>query len=373
MDETFRSSVYGDEKWKLVCSVKDRTVIARFGTGTQGMFRLTHDLVSRAVLEFLPADEIVALGCLRGNQEWHITCKSLAAAEVLREAGELTVTCAGSRRRGHLNTLVPREVEVRILWCPAWVPQECVLEMLDSIARVQAFEFLREKVGENAVFSLKYRAILTGVWPARVPDRVTLEVFGEKVPLLLITKGKPRCCFLCGSASHTQAACPTPYCRYCNRSGHVVSNCPRKKQQQARREEAGQSTASGSTESPEVQQGAASGVETAGPNTESAVQTPVQTAGPSTESETPGTTQAMETAPPQPEATKRKHPGTTTEEPPVSSVRREEPTAPEVGATDPEVTVIPETQEAIATATAEDPVGSPDPFPDLEIDESPAV
>ena len=93
---------------------------------------------------------------------------------------------------------------------------------MDSVAKVCEFEAIQERVGEMAVFAMRYRVVLMGIWPVCVPDRVTLEVFGEKVPLL-ITKGKPRCCFLCGSCSHMQAACPTPYCRYCKRSRHVAT------------------------------------------------------------------------------------------------------------------------------------------------------
>lgn len=104
-----------------------------------------------------------------------------------------------------------------------------VFELLSSIGEVQSFERCRSKVGEFAIPNLQYTAVLKKVTPHQVPDRFTLEIFGERFPVLLITKGKPRCCFLCGSCSHTHSLYPDPYCRYCNKRGHYVSNCPKKK------------------------------------------------------------------------------------------------------------------------------------------------
>ena len=236
----FRSTVDSTEDWRDQRSMRQRTVVLRFGRTGTGMFQIDHVSLGNALLEHVQVQDIVALGCLRGNHEWHVTLARAAAVDRLLEASSLAVEGPrGAVRHADMYHLIPQRVPVRVLWCPAWVPEEAIYEMMESIAPVASFEQCRAKLGEHAVRNLQYSVLLKNVWPSRVPDRVTLEIFGEKVPLLLITRGKPRSCFLCGSCSHTQASCPNPVCRYCNKRGHVVTNCPRKRQQEEARRAAG--------------------------------------------------------------------------------------------------------------------------------------
>lgn len=232
MERVFQSEISSTEVLNQMSNMKDRTVVARFTENT-GMYHLTSNLVGDALLQVLPATEVVAMGCLRGNHEWHITLATPEAAEVLLAASRITVTTAQGKRTAYLEPLQPRHVEVRVLWTPAWVPPQAVHEMLASIAVVSQFERCRCRLGEQAVHNLQYTALLHDVWPVKVPDRVTLKVLGERVPLLLLVRGKPRTCFLCGSLNHTQVNCPNPTCRYCKAQGHVVLNCPKKTQQGA--------------------------------------------------------------------------------------------------------------------------------------------
>ena len=363
----FQSTMDGSDAREELVSLKERTLVARFSDNT-GMYRLTNDLVGEALLRVLPACEVVAMGCLRGNHEWHITLASREAVDVLITAGSITVRTEQGTRTAYFTPLMPREVSVRVLWTPAWVPAEAVHEMLASFSEVTHFERCRWRLGEQAVHNLQYTARLCNVFPARIPDRVTLQVLGENVPLLLIVRGKPRSCFLCGSLNHTQVNCPNPTCRYCKEQGHVVTNCPKKRHQYQRTQTPpppgpvslrphGNLIEVLTTDQP--QEGETPATTTESP--EGAAATPSQT--PLVEDQTPETAGSMETAPPPVEATKRKHSGSTTEEPPVSSVRREVPSSPEV-------TVIPETQETAATDDSIDTPGDIDHFPPLEIDES---
>ena len=239
MTETYyTSSIAGDDAFRDARSLKERTVKMRFSSGTAGMFFLNNTNVGEALMQVLPANEILALGCLKGNHEWHCTLASYPGREVLLGAGSITVHSGGSTRVGYCEPLIPTRVEVRVLWSPAWVPHEAIYELLCSLAPVAEFTECRVRVGERAVHNLQYTAVLKDISPANVPDRVTLEVLHDRVPLLLLVKGKPRCCFLCGSCNHTQASCPNPICRYCKKSGHVVGNCPRKNGTQAAPESA---------------------------------------------------------------------------------------------------------------------------------------
>ena len=218
----FQSTMDGSEAWEELVSMKERTLVARFSENT-GMYRLTSDLVGEALLRVLPACEVVAMGCPHGNHEWHIKLASREAVDVLIAAERITVQTEQGTRNAYFTPLMPREV----LWTPAWVPVEAVHEMLASISEVTQFERSRWRLGEQNFHNLQYTARLQNVFPARIPDRVTL-------PLLLIVRGRPRSCFLCGSLNHTQVNCPKPTCRCCKEQGHVVTNCPKKRQEYQR-------------------------------------------------------------------------------------------------------------------------------------------
>ena len=312
MTETyFTSTVEGEEALSLATSIKERTVKIRFGNESTGMFFLTPSLVGEAITQVLPASEILALGCLRGNHEFHCTLANFAAAEVLLGAGSVVVRHGGYTRTGYVEPLVPTRVSLRVLWCPAWVPQTAIYELLCSLASVAEFEEVRARVGERAVHNLQYTAVLKDITPARIPDRVTLEVFGERIPLLLLVKGKPRSCFLCGSCNHTQASCPNPVCRYCKKSGHVVGNCPRKNHPWS---------TPGAAEA-----GAQQHSRPAPPRTPTA-KPPVETA-PAPRADAPqteATTKAPVTLAKEPvkETSKRKHAGASVEEPSTSSSKK---------------------------------------------------
>ena len=291
-------------------SIKSRTVILRFSRANGGMFPLDSLIVGAAVTEVVQVTDVTALGCLRGNHEWHVTLATQEVADTLLRAGSVRARGPNQATRiAYLEPLVKKEVYVRVLWCPNWVFPDIVYEMLESIGEVSAFERCRARVGEYAIPNLQYTATLKKVAPSQVPDRVTLEAFGEKVPLLIITKGKPRCCFLCGSCSHTQASCPNPFCRYCNKRGHVVTNCPRRKQQnsaQSRPEQSeGEQVATSAAATETATQAAAQPV--AQPTVQSAAQSathpPVQpstqlNSSPTVIPDTPRATRAVETPAP---------------------------------------------------------------------------
>lgn len=225
----FRSSFGNKEEFDYACSIKEETVVLRFGTAQGGMFQLNSTNVGVALKDKIQEDDIIALWCLRGNHTWHATLATRGVTDALLEVDAIRVKGPnGATRCAYLELLIPRQVSVRVLWCPAWVPSEVVFELLTSIAEVQDFDRCRSRVGEFNIPYLQYTAILKGISPAQVPDHFTLEIFEEKVPILLITTGKPRCCFLCGSCAHTQSSCPNPICRYCNKRGHFTSNCPKR-------------------------------------------------------------------------------------------------------------------------------------------------
>ena len=374
-DTSFRSSFESREEYQQAASVKGRTVIARFDRSQGGMFPLNNSIVGEALLEVVPEGDVVALGCLRGNHEWHVTLATQAATEALLATGRIRVRGPGpafATREGYLEPLVPTEVNVRVLWCPAWVAPDVVFELLMSIGEVAEFERCRSRLGNSAVPNLQYTAVLKKVWPSQVPDRVSLEVFGEKLPLLLITKGKPRCCFLCGSCSHTQAACPDPYCRYCNRRGHFVTNCPKKKPQGKPTTTATTTVSSAvgvqqpvtqqpATEQPVGQQPAAQQLAAQQPTAEMTAAPEIQTAAASSaETSTPTTTASQ---PVRKAETKRRHEKVAdtgdADGQPAKVVREAEPPT---SSGHPDVSgVVPETQ------LDQSPV-SPDGFADLQID-----
>ena len=324
MTETyFTSTVEGEEALRQATSVKERTVKIRFGMENTGMFFLTPTLVGEAITQVLPASAILALGCLRGNHEFHCTLSDFAAREVLLGAGSVVVRSGGYTRTGYMEPLVPTRVSLRVLWCPAWVPQTAIYELLCSLAPVTEFVEVRARVGERAVHNLQFTAVLKDITPARIPDRVTLEVLGERIPLLLLVKGKPRSCFLCGSCNHTQASCPNPVCRYCKKSGHVVGNCPRKNHPW---NNPGAAEAGAQQHSRPAPPCALPVALVAKPPAET---TPApQADAPQKDAGAPQMPAAsVNSSEPVRETSKRKHVGASVEEPPASSSKKEVPTA----------------------------------------------
>ena len=257
-EQCFTTSFDSPKDQEDAADIKSRTVVMTFSRALLGgMFPLDSLCVGAALTEVVSVADVTALGSLRGNHEWHVTLATRAAAEALLETGRLRVKGPhGAMREADLRPLVPTEVFIRVLWCPAWIYQDIVYELLASIGEVVEFERSRSRVGEFAIPNLQYTATLKRVTPSQVPDRITLEAFGEKVPILLITKGKPRCCFLCGSCSHTQSSCPNPYCRYCHKRGHVVTNCPRKRQQNTGQPRPEQTATTEAAEQPAAQSAA---------------------------------------------------------------------------------------------------------------------
>ena len=64
LEHTFTSTVGGEDHLREASSIKDRTIIARFGSGHNGMFLLNSNMAAEAITQVLPASEIVVLGCL---------------------------------------------------------------------------------------------------------------------------------------------------------------------------------------------------------------------------------------------------------------------------------------------------------------------
>ena len=167
-ERVFRSSLESDDIRATVNSLKARTIVASFNENT-GMFPLTSTLVGEALQRVLPAEEVIAMGCLRGNHEWHIPLASPETYECLLTKERMTVRTEQGTRSAYLQPLMPREVFVRVLWAPAWVPQQAIYESLASIATVENFERCRVKFEDRAVHNLQFTASLVGVWPEKVP------------------------------------------------------------------------------------------------------------------------------------------------------------------------------------------------------------
>jgi hypothetical protein len=91
------------------------------------------------------------------------------------------------------------------------------------------------KYGETTVFKNVIRVHLVDCWAHQVPDRITLSIDGEPIPLLLITQGKPKACLLCGSVAHQQRDCLDKVCRYCHEYGHLVTDCEKTAEKEERR------------------------------------------------------------------------------------------------------------------------------------------
>jgi hypothetical protein len=72
-----------------------------------------------------------------------------------------------------------------------------------------------------------------GVWPEAIPERLTLDVNGDRFPILFLVRGRPRTCFLCECFGHSQGESPSPFCNYCRQEVHRVNECERKKQNDA--------------------------------------------------------------------------------------------------------------------------------------------
>lgn len=100
---------------------KNSTVVIKFGV-KEVCFQLDSLCVRAGITEHVPVGDIVALGCLRGNHEWHVTLATQAAKDVLLEVGRVNVRGPNqARRTGYIDPLVPLEVFVRVLWVPAWI------------------------------------------------------------------------------------------------------------------------------------------------------------------------------------------------------------------------------------------------------------
>jgi hypothetical protein len=132
------------------------------------------------------------------------------------------------------SPLQPKEVQADILWVPGHTSDGVVRELAKSWAGpdgkvVYCYRnFVTLEGGTGAYGTTRFSVKLANVWPETVPDRVTLDVMGERFPVLVLVKGRPRACFLCSGFGHKKADCPRPKCRYCQEEGHVVTDCPKK-------------------------------------------------------------------------------------------------------------------------------------------------
>lgn len=237
---TFSADVLSAGSAAVAASIKARTILCTW-EHVVGAFRVDHDVMVDVLKDLgVAMSNVQAIGTLNKSYQWHVTLRQLGTQydRVILEGGiSYTVTDSQnvtSTRRVTFVPLQPRAVAVSILWVPVHVSDMVVRDLMKTIAGSdgQVDQCQRETRivgGYNEVCSTtRFNCRLLGVWPETIPERVTLFVHGERVPVLLLVAGRPRTCFLCGGHGHTQKRCEHPVCRYCHVEGHFVSSCPKK-------------------------------------------------------------------------------------------------------------------------------------------------
>jgi hypothetical protein len=121
-------------------------------------------------------------------------------------------------------------VRFQILWVPAHVPDLAVREIveiigLDDRINVCTRDFLPLGAQGSGFHGNRFNIEVDGVFPEMVPDRLTIELHGERFPILFLMRGRPRVCFLCNCTGHSQNECPDSICKYCNQKGHRINVC----------------------------------------------------------------------------------------------------------------------------------------------------
>jgi hypothetical protein len=228
----FRVSTLGTGSPTVMGSRKERTVVCTWEE-VKGGVRVDQDVMVKVLRDIVDPAHIEVMGTLNKNFQWHVTLRAVDAADHLCKKGEASVTSDdGVVRRVFFSQLLPKEVSLSILWVPGHVADSAIREVVKSFAGAKGRVTYCERMyvpGEGyGYYTTRFTARIQDAWPEAIPERMVLEVRGERFPILILVKGRPRACFLCDEYGHSQGECKNPICRYCKERGHVVSNCPKK-------------------------------------------------------------------------------------------------------------------------------------------------
>jgi hypothetical protein len=226
-----------------VMSIKERTVRLTLHYD-KDTFVVDDQCIIDALKLIVDTHDIQCLGTLKRRLEFHVTFRTYENVKDLLSIERLTIRRGSKVRYADVSALQPKDVQVRVLWAPCYISDDAIISMLEQLSGGMVTRLIRktEQMAEFARYDkTEFMVELQNCWPHSFPEHVTMSHLDEKVSLLLLVKGRPQACWMCGGLDHGQRECLHPTCRYCRREGHLLSDCP--KLREAEEKKAAETTA----------------------------------------------------------------------------------------------------------------------------------
>jgi hypothetical protein len=171
---------------------------------------VNHEAMVAMLRRHINPFDVECMGTLNRNYQWHITLRSGDDAKKLLGVGEDTLLNdeTGIARKVRYEGLLAREVSLSVLRVPDHISDGVIRSLVASFAGEKgrvAYCHRQQFTTEDVTYTTtRFAARLQDVWPEAIPKRVTIDVNGEKFPVLILVKGRPCACFLCNEFDHNR-------------------------------------------------------------------------------------------------------------------------------------------------------------------------
>jgi hypothetical protein len=232
----YKVSPLGVGSLEVTRSLKERTVLCTWDY-VPNSEKVNHKVMYAMLGNIIDTRDIQTMGTLNKAFQWHCTLRSADATDrLVAEKRFVFKDVLGVDHPVNFSPLRQHKVRFQVLWVPAHVSNLSIRELLVDIAEPNGGrvtmctrDFLPIGEGwDTGCYTTRFSCEIENIWPEKIPDRMTLDVGGERFPILFLVRGRPRACFMCGCFGHSQSECLHPKCKYCREEGHKVVDCKKK-------------------------------------------------------------------------------------------------------------------------------------------------
>jgi len=182
------------------------------------------DFVDGLVEMGFKSGEIEALGTLRSNKEWDLTCNTVGNKDKLLAARVLKV----GQYVGKISSVDKEEFTVRVHWAPYYVQMGAIVERLEAVgAEVlhSEFETSRGTGFLGGCRTLTRSFIVTGVDKETIPHGCQVMCKNKLIEVLCTVTGRQPMCIRCKQVGHIRARCEAQKCDKCGSFEHPTERC----------------------------------------------------------------------------------------------------------------------------------------------------